>query len=121
MPFSFGREARVVSRADFDRVFGQGRKFVHRDLILWVVGRTTGASEGARLGLSVSRKVGGAVRRNRLKRLLREAFRLGRPRLSKGRDLVAYPRPGCRWKGLADAQGVLMELCRKAGIVEAGE
>jgi ribonuclease P protein component len=47
-----------------------------------------------RLGLSVSRKVGGAVVRNRWKRLLREAFRLRRPDLPQGVDLVVVPRAG---------------------------
>jgi ribonuclease P protein component len=47
-----------------------------------------------RLGLSVSRKVGGAVVRNRWKRLLREAFRLNRPKLPDGVDLVVIPRGG---------------------------
>jgi len=47
-----------------------------------------------RLGLSVSRKIGGAVARNRWKRLLREAFRLTRPELPTGLDLVVIPRPG---------------------------
>jgi ribonuclease P protein component len=46
-----------------------------------------------RLGLSVSRKVGGAVARNRWKRLLREAFRLSRRELPRGIDLVVVPRP----------------------------
>jgi ribonuclease P protein component len=47
-----------------------------------------------RLGLSVSRKVGGAVLRNRWKRLLREAFRLTRPQLPAGIDLIVIPRAG---------------------------
>jgi ribonuclease P protein component len=54
-----------------------------------------GAANGlphCRLGLSVSRKVGGAVLRNRWKRLIREAFRTSRPRLPEGLDLVVIPR-----------------------------
>lgn len=47
-----------------------------------------------RLGLSVSRKHGGAVCRNRWKRLLREAFRLSRPDLPVGLDLIVIPRGG---------------------------
>jgi len=48
----------------------------------------------ARLGLSVSRKVGGAVVRNRWKRLVREAFRLSRLHLPAGTDLIVIPQPG---------------------------
>ena len=54
-----------------------------------------GAANGlphCRLGLSVSRKVGGAVLRNRWKRLIREAFRTSRQRLPEGLDLIVIPR-----------------------------
>lgn len=66
-----------------------------------------------RLGLSVSRKVGNAVVRNRWKRLIREAFRLSRRRLPEGIDLVVIPRRGAR----PELPGLLDSLPTLAGRV----
>lgn len=114
----FGPDARIGGRKDFRRVFAEGRKFVGRRLILWTCDNGA-AADPPRLGLSVSAKVGNAVLRNRLKRLVRESFRLNRERLAPGRDLVVYLRPGCAWKNRAEAEGDFLELCRKAALVTA--
>jgi ribonuclease P protein component len=71
-----------------------GRSHAGRDLVLYVFPR--GGDEPPRLGLSVSRKVGGAVDRNRVKRLLREAFSSETERLPAGVDAVVIARPGAR-------------------------
>lgn len=113
----FGADAKLKDGTEFRRVFEDGRKTVGKFLILWH--RVDPAERGAKLGLSVSSKVGGAVRRARLKRLLRESFRLRRSELPKGLELVAYPRPGCPWKGKADAERELLELLRRAGHLKA--
>lgn len=112
----FGAGARLKEKREFRRVFEEGRKTVGKALILW--SRVDAAEGEPRLGLSVSAKVGGAVRRSRLKRLLRETFRLRRSELLAGAEMVAYPRPGCPWKGRADAENDLLELWRKAGLLK---
>jgi ribonuclease P protein component len=66
-------DRRLTRSGEFDRVFRNGRSRADRAFVVYVFERTDGQS-GPRLGMSVSRKVGGAVERNRVKRLLREAF-----------------------------------------------
>ena len=85
----FPRAYRVGRRTDFDRAYRQ-RATASDGLLLVFACRND--LPHPRLGLSVSRKVGGAVVRNRWKRRLREAFRLTRPRLPPGVDLIVIPR-----------------------------
>jgi len=104
LPGARPRSGRVrLSRsADFDRVFRQGRSHAGRELVLYVFPR--GEADEPRLGLSVSRKVGGAVQRNRVKRLLREAFALEGGRLPAGTDAVVVARHEAN--ALAEREGL---------------
>jgi ribonuclease P protein component len=96
------QRSRLSRSADFDRVFRSGRSHAGRELVLYVFPRADGGS--SRLGLSVSRKVGGAVERNRVKRLLREAFAIESERLPEGSDAVIVARPSA--KALAERDGL---------------
>lgn len=86
---SFSKDDRLRSPSDFRRVYARRRSVSDEWLIVY--GCENGL-ERLRLGLSVSRKVGPAVHRNRLRRLYREAFRLTRAEMPGGLDLVLIPR-----------------------------
>ena len=106
----FLRAFRITRGAEFQRAYQ--RRLTAGDDRLLVFAYPNGLAH-PRLGLSVSRKVGGAVVRNRWKRCLREAFRLSRERLPSGVDLVVIPRPDAVPK-TAELEESLVRLARRA-------
>ena len=114
------RRGRLSRSAEFERVYRQGRSCANRQLVLYTFPNP--AAQNPRLGLSVSRKVGGAVERNRIKRLLREAFdhARGDDGVAAGHDLVVVARPEvadlAEREGLAGVERSLEELLVKAGL-----
>src|ERR687888_1325972 len=97
------RRGRLSRAAEFERVYREGRSQGNRYLVLYSFPR--GGDEAPRLGVSVSRKVGGAVDRNRVKRLLREAFWSLADELPPGHDYVLVARPDARALGEREGFG----------------
>jgi ribonuclease P protein component len=90
--FSFPKHFHLRRPVEFNRVYDGGSKKHSRGFVVF---RLANNLEHPRLGLSVSRKFGSAVRRNRIKRHIREAFRLGwRDWRLKGEDLIIIPKKG---------------------------
>ena len=115
------KRRRLSRSAEFERVYRQGRSKSNRFLVLYAFPRgdeaSDGASVGPRLGLSVSRRVGGAVDRTRVKRVLREAFWSEAERLPDGSDYVVVARPDAR--ELAEREGMSGVRAALAELVDA--
>jgi len=118
-----GGRTRLSRSAEFERVYRHGRSTANRHLVLYTFPNPS--TPRPRLGLSVSRKVGGAVERNRVKRLLREAFARVQDELSPGQDIVVVARPEARElaerEGLAGVDTALSELLDRARLRAAAE
>ncbi|HYU60861.1 MAG TPA: ribonuclease P protein component [Solirubrobacterales bacterium] len=116
------RRGRLSRSGDFERAYREGRSHANRYLVLYAFPRPAEEADGARLGVSVGRKVGGAVDRNAIKRALREAFWALADDLPATHDFVVVARadlPGLvEREGLAGTRACLEELLREGRLLE---
>ena len=107
---------RLKSPADFRRVRRTGTSYSHPLFILVAAATDLPA---VRLGVSASRTMGTAVRRNRAKRRLREAFRPLMSDLAGGWDFIAVARPPLLQADGAAVQSAARQLIRRAGLLRS--
>jgi ribonuclease P protein component len=105
----------LARREQFTAVFRQGRPYSGRLVVVRVL---SNGRETSRLGLVVGKKVGGAVQRNRAKRLIREAVNIRT--LTAGWDVVVIARPGLQSAKYRSVEQELQQLLLKAGIALEG-
>ena len=98
---------RIRRRPDFQRVYDKGSKVSGRFSTLFLLSRTEGGDTPSRLGIAATKRFGGAVQRNRAKRLIREVFR--RNKIAPGFDVVVIPK-----RGLLDASLTALEADYRA-------
>jgi ribonuclease P protein component len=121
--------SRLSRSQDFDRVYRSGRSVANRYLVLYYFRRPETGSEvdegPSRVGFSVSKRLGSAVDRNRLKRALREAYRLNEHRIKGEVDLVLIARAPLaellERGGLVALEAKLLEVLKKGSLLIPGE
>lgn len=80
---------KLKSNGDFRRLYGRGKSFVSPNVVIYIM---SSRKDRVRLGITAGKKIGGAVQRNRAKRLIYAAFRECLPHLNSGVDVVAVAR-----------------------------
>jgi ribonuclease P protein component len=106
----FPKSDRVRRRSEFLRIQGEGQKASAGPLLAIALRREDGET---RLGLTVSKKVGNAVQRNRVRRRLRELFRQGRSQLPRGVEVVLVARTGAAVADFSELRQAFEKLALK--------
>ncbi|HZO90151.1 MAG TPA: ribonuclease P protein component [Chthonomonadaceae bacterium] len=116
-------EQRLRDNRDFRRVYARGRSYANGLAVLYVLRRDaadTPAVPGRRIGFVVSKKQGGAVVRNRIKRRLREAVRLRLPALREGPlDIIFVARGRLKEASWPEVQAAVDDLLRRGRLLRA--
>jgi ribonuclease P protein component len=110
----FERRLRLHQPEDYAQLRASGRVYHHPALLLSLLPNDLPHN---RYGFITSKQIGGAVIRNRTRRLLREAVRSFHPRLPTGYDLVLIARQGITGKSLVECQIIVESLLRQASLV----
>ncbi len=116
----FRWDEKLHRKSDFRRVFQEGRRFGVAGLTLWVYTHTgPDASQKSRMGLAIPKAYGNAVARNRVKRLLRETFRLNKAKLPPGVDMVFGARKAFDKPRYQTVEPLVLKLWKQAKLFTA--
>ena len=103
----------IRKNSEFRAVYKRGKSFSNYLLVLYVY---RSRSDFNRLGVSVSKKVGKSVTRNRIKRLIKECYRSNSDHINKGYDFVFIARNPAKGKNYKDIEKSIINLFNKAGL-----
>lgn len=105
----------LKKNSDFQKVYRQGKSYANRYLVMYVLENHT---EGNRLGISVSKKVGNSVIRHHLTRLIRESYRLQEDMFNSGLDMVVVTRKNAVNCSCQEITSALLHLGKLQGILK---
>ncbi len=100
---------------DFEIVYRKGVSIANRQMVIYYLENGTGCN---RIGISVSKKIGNSVIRHRIKRLIKESYRLNEERFREGVDMVFIARSPLPGMGFDEVEQSFLHLANKAGMLK---
>ena len=110
------RKYRIKKNKDFQVVFKKGKSVANRQFVLYILQKPE--EREFRIGLSVSKKIGNAVTRNKVKRLIRQVFSEEKHRIASGKEFIIIARKPAADMNYHEVKGSLNHLFRKAKIYQ---
>ena len=108
---------RIKKNSQFRFIYSRGKSYSNDKLVLYIFRNKKNIN---RIGLSVSKKVGKSVLRNRIKRLIREGYRLNKNMYKRGYDLIFIARVGAKTANFKDIEKSVIYLMKKGGLAKEG-
>ena len=105
----------LKNNRDFQKVYNNGKSFANKFLVMYVLENGTDCN---RLGISVSKKVGNSVVRHRVKRLIKESYRLHENIFNSGLDIVVIARQSVATVGFFEVESALLHLTKKHEMIK---
>ncbi len=112
--YKLSKQGSLRKNKNFQTVYKTGKSFANKMMVLYVLPKS---NDDRRIGFAAGKRLGNAVVRNRMKRLLREAYRLNQARLISGVDLVLVSRKVMVGAELSTVIRSFLDLCNKARIL----
>jgi len=112
--FTLPKRGLLQKNKSFQAVYRMGKSYANRQLVLYILPNNSGRR---RVGFAAGKRLGNAVKRNRVKRLLREAYRLNQHRLTTSFDIIVVGRQSITDEKLPAVAAAFEHLCGRAGIL----
>jgi ribonuclease P protein component len=112
-----GKNERIKKNSQFRFIYSRGKSYSNDKLVLYMFRNKKNVN---RIGLSVSKKIGNSVVRNRIKRLIRESYRLNKDTCKKGFDIIFIARIGSKNAKYKDIEKSVINLIKKGGLLKEG-
>lgn len=112
------KKFRLKGNRDFRKTYDTGKSFANKYLVIFFV---ENGLENNRVGIAVTKKLGKSTVRNKIKRRIREAYRLNNYRVKQGYDIVFLTRVSAKEVGYKELESAVLHLLKLAGLLKKGE